>query len=114
MSRRRSGYSIAILLGLILLALGYGGILTYHQTLTGSGRLDGMIGVMLGLFICARPAANLMDLLYQSASNRRHGLAVYDLWIWLLLNVFTLIVGLIVVIIGAIQFTRAAPTVPIL
>lgn len=110
MNRRRGWRSIALLLGLILLALGYGSIVYYHFELTRISRLDGMIGVMLGLFISSRPAANLLDLLYQSASDRHPG----NLWIWLMLNVLTLLTGVIVVIIGAIQFTRAAPGAPIL
>lgn len=100
--KRRSLWSIVMLLGLILAALIYGSIIYSRPAFTPVGWTEGVLGVMLGLFICSRPAAHLLDLLYRS-----HYAGPPQLWIWLLLNLLTLLVGLIVVFIGVMQFTRS-------
>ena len=50
--------------GLIVLAIVFGGVLCYLGALTGVALLDGGIGVALGLFICAHPAANAVNMLF--------------------------------------------------
>ena len=86
---------------LILLAAAYGVLLHYVQTLTGNPLLDGGITVLFGLFICSRPAANAVDMLFaqRSAFPRpsSEGLG------WLALNLFALLVGWVVIVIGATQ-----------
>ena len=108
-NRRQSPRSIGLLLVLVVAASIYGGIEHYRRTLTGLNPLDGIIGVMLGLFICSHPAANLLDLLYRSAGGRSPASSALSLWVWLLLNLLTLLAGFIVIFIGTMQFTRAAP-----
>jgi hypothetical protein len=83
----------------VLLAVTYGLWLYAQHSLTGSYRLDGVIGVLLGLFICSRPAANLLDLLF----TRRHytASAEWSAMGWLVLNVLVMIVGWIVITVGA-------------
>ena len=61
--------------------------------------LDGISGVLLGLFICSRPAANMLDLLFT-----RRGQAASSEWSaigWLVLNGLVMFVGWIVITIGA-------------
>lgn len=70
MCERRRGRNVKTMCTLILLAIAYGGWLYYEHTLTGNNKLDGSIGVLLGLFICAHPAANLLDALL---FLRQHG-----------------------------------------
>jgi hypothetical protein len=94
--------SIIMLLGLILAALIYSGIIYTRSAFASNDWVKGALGVMLGLFICSRPAAHLMDLLYRS-----HYAGPPELWIWLALNLLTLLVGVIVVFIGVMQFTRS-------
>jgi hypothetical protein len=68
-----------------------------QHTITGLPRLDGIIGVLLGLFICSRPAANYLDLLFsrgRTSSDR-------FLFGWLALNGLVIFVGWIVITIGA-------------
>jgi hypothetical protein len=102
MDRRRSPWSIILLLGLILVAVIYSGIIYTRSAFAPNDWVEGTLGVMLGLFICSRPAANLLDLLYRS-----HYAGPPSLWIWLTLNLLTLLVGLIVVFLGVMQFTRS-------
>ena len=100
MSRR--ALSIIMLLSLILVALIYNGIIYTRPAFTTARWDEGVLGVMLGLFICSRPAAYLLDLLYRS-----HYAGPPKLWIWISLNLLTLLVGVIVVFIGVMQFTRS-------
>lgn len=94
--------SIGLLLGLILLAAITSGIIHTRSVFAPSDWVEGTLGVMLGLFICSRPAAYLLDLLYQA-----HYTGPPKLWIWLTLNLLTLLAGVIVVFIGVMQFTRS-------
>ena len=55
----------------VLLAIAYGSLLIYLHTFTGSNTLDGIIGVMLGLYIGSHPAAHLLDLLYLPHGTRQ-------------------------------------------
>ena len=99
---RRRSFAIVMLLGLILAALIYSGIIYTRSAFAPHDWVEGTLGVILGLFICSRPAANLLDLLYRS-----HYAGPPRLWIWLTLNLLTLLVGVIVVFIGVMQFTRS-------
>jgi hypothetical protein len=81
----------------VVLAAMYIGWLITQRTITGIPRLDGIIGVLLGLFICSRPAANYLDLLFSRgriASDR-------SLIGWLALNGVVMFVGWLVITIGA-------------
>ncbi len=99
---KRRSLSIVMLLGLILVAVIYSGIIYSRPAFTTIDWGEGVVGVMLGLFICSRPAAHLLDLLYRS-----HYAGPPNLWIWIALNLLTLLVGVIVVFIGVMQFTRS-------
>jgi hypothetical protein len=95
--RQRRNYKT---LGLVIvLALLYMGWMYFQRTITGMPRLDGTIGVLLGLFICSRPAANMIDLLFTRRSP-----AASSEWPavgWLALNGLVMFVGWIVITIGA-------------
>jgi hypothetical protein len=89
-----------ILLVLSIIGIAYGSLLYSRGTLTGTNSLDGIIGVVLGLYICSHPAANLIDMLfyrrgifYQFLSNRS------ALW-WLALNVLVLLISGVVIFTG--------------
>jgi hypothetical protein len=94
--------SISLLLGLILLAAITSGMIYTRSVFAPPDWMEGTLGVILGLFICSRPAAYLLDLLYQS-----HYAGPPKLWIWLTLNLLTLLAGVIVVFLGIMQFTRS-------
>jgi hypothetical protein len=103
MDQQRRGQKVMILLVLVVLGIVYGILLYSRSTLTGMNNLDGIIGVVLGLYICSHPAANLIDMLfyrrgicYQFSSRRS------AFW-WLTLNVLVLLVSGIVIFVGTTQ-----------
>ena len=106
MNQYPRGRNIKTLWGLILLAIAYSSLLYYRHALTGTNTLDGIVGVLLGLYICSRPAANVLDMLFfergarRQVSSRRSGVA------WLALNMLVLLIGWIVIIIGTTRFTE--------
>jgi hypothetical protein len=91
----------------VVLAMVYGGWMITQRTITGLPRLDGIIGVLLGLFICSRPAANMLDLLFT-----RRGQPESSEWSaigWLALNGWVMFVGWIVITIGATRLIERGP-----
>jgi hypothetical protein len=92
-----------LLWGLVVLALMYSYLLYFLDTLTGARLLDGSIGVILGLYICSRPAANAVDMLFFERGTLQR---VTSNWLgigWLALNLLVLLLGLIVIVIGVIR-----------
>lgn len=93
-------------IGLVILtgaAAVYAALIAQRQLMSGSRQFDGVVGVLLGLFICSRPAANLLDALYRSGRFHPAGPG----WWWPALNILAFAAGLIMIIIGTMQLTRA-------
>jgi len=99
--RRRGLRSTAGLIGLTLAALLYGLV---ESVVAAVSYWDGVSGVLLGLFICAQPAANLIDSLYRA----RYARGVDSGWLSQLANGLAMLAGIIVIILGTVQLTRAA------
>jgi hypothetical protein len=98
----------AVLWLLVLLALAYALLLRYQHPLTGRSDLDGGVGVVLGLYICAQPAANLLDMiLFGRYAPRQPGWQRRDAW-WLAQNALVMLAGLAVLMMGTTRFTRGA------
>lgn len=96
MSRRR----LIMMLSASALGLAYSGLLFYFQTLTGTARGDGIIGVMLGLFIAAHPAAGFLDMFFfEKEARYRFSLRWSNLW-WLVLDLLVLLLAWHVIFIG--------------
>jgi len=87
-----------------LLAAGYGAWFYYFDSLTGSNILDGALSIVLGLFICSRPAANAIDLLFLERGAQRRAGSGWASIRWLALNILTLVMGWIVIFIGTSCF----------
>lgn len=108
MDQSRPRRNARLLWGLVALAALYGGALFAFHTLTGKPLLDGSIGVVLGLYICSRPAGNAVDLLFfdrhalQQLTSGWRGLG------WLTLNLLVLAVGWMVIVLGATRFAGRA------
>jgi hypothetical protein len=51
MEQHWRGHNFKMLWALILLGIAYSGILHYQRTLTGMDEVDGIIGVLLGLYL---------------------------------------------------------------
>jgi hypothetical protein len=86
----------------VVLAVIYIARMYARHTITDTPRLDGILGVLLGLFICSRPAANYLDLLF--TRNRTAG--ERSLLGWLMLNGVVMFAGWLVITIGATQLIR--------
>ncbi len=105
---QQPGRSYVTLGVVVLLAVLYGGWIYTQQTITGIPRLDGIIGVLLGLFICSVPAANMLNLLF-AARHAQSGSSEWPLLGWLGLNLLVLFAGWIVITIGATRLIARAP-----
>jgi hypothetical protein len=88
---------------MIVLAAVYATVLHYVPTLTGVQLLDGGITVLFGLYICSQPAANAVDMLFYQRSAVRPHSSTRDGLGWLALNMLALLVGWVVIVIGATQ-----------
>ena len=109
MRERRRRHNVKTMWALILLAIAYIGWLYYEHTLTGNNKLDGSLGVLLGLFICAHPAANLLDALLFSGSTGPENSSWQSTLGWLALNLLVLFSGWNVIFIGTTRFVSPTP-----
>ncbi len=106
MKWHRRSRNRAILWGLVILAIIFYALFYIRLISTGSSELDGLIGVCLGLFISAQPAANLLDmLLFGQEIQRWRELNRAEIT-WLVMNLSVLLVGLIVIILGTKLFFK--------
>jgi hypothetical protein len=99
LEQRRHKRKTGVLWGLILLALAYSSLLPYLHTLTSIPLLDGSIGAALGLYICAHPAANAVNMLFFEPDMLRQ-LSEWSVVRWLALNLLVLLAGWMVLFIG--------------
>ncbi len=101
---QRNETKVIFLLAFAVVGSIYCLLISSQWTLTGINHLDGIIGVILGLFICSRPAANLVDMFfyrrglpYPFSSNRSVGL-------WIVFNILVLLIGSIAIFTGTTRF----------
>jgi hypothetical protein len=100
MDQQRLGRKIITLSLLIVLGIAYSSFLHFQPTLTGLLHLDGMIGVVLGLYISSHPAANLVDMLFYRRAMQYQFSSKQSLVLWLSLNILVLIISGIVIFAG--------------
>ena len=81
------------------LGIAYGGLIYFHGPLTGSDEADGIIGVVFGLYICAHPAAHLVDLLFFRRGGRRELSSGSD-FPWFALNLLVMLIGWSAIFVG--------------
>jgi hypothetical protein len=113
MEQRNYARTITTFMVLIVLAALYGGVLHFHHTLTGSTRLDGIVGVMLGLYICSLSAAQIIDVLFDLTRAHVRTESPLARAYWVVFNLLILLLGLIVIFIGTTRFTQPAPRPPV-
>jgi hypothetical protein len=76
----------------------------FRPELTGNDHLNGYVGVALGLFTAAFPAANFLDmLLAELGSLRWRAIKQADVP-WVVLNLVVLFTGLAIVVVGTKLF----------
>jgi hypothetical protein len=88
-------WSIPILLGIAYVCLLY-----FNQTITGMDNADGIIGVLLGLYICSLPAAAIIDQLFFRRSALHPFTTKRAVMLWLAINLLTLLIGWLVLFLG--------------
>jgi hypothetical protein len=74
-------------------------------TITGRQRIDGIIGVILGLYISSFPARHFVDLLVYWKNEGTRFPTRRSLGWWIALNGFVLLVGWLVIVVAAARFT---------
>jgi hypothetical protein len=93
--------------GLLVLLAGAYILLIYSlPILTGTNKIDGSIGVVLGLYICSHPAANLLDMLLFDRGAHTLGTSRRALFTWIGLNTVMVMLAWIVITVGTTRFTR--------
>jgi hypothetical protein len=98
-----------LLWALVLAATAYAVLLHYTPTLTGSTRMDGFIGILLGLYICSHPAANFLDMILFGGRSAPRFLSVGSTLLWLVLNMLVMAAGWFDIFIGATKIAGSAP-----
>ena len=88
-----------------LLAIAYYLTIYFWRPLSTIHKVEGSLGILLGLFICSKPAANLLDMLFDLLSNRYQKERNLRLILWLAMNFFILLVGWYIITLGATRFT---------
>jgi ABC-type enterochelin transport system permease subunit len=96
------------LVALILVAVAYSVWFQQRQTLTGNSTVDGSVTVLLGLYICSRPAGNAIDLFFFERNSSHRSTAGWSSLSWLALNVLTLLMGWVVIYLGTMRLTSRA------
>ena len=100
MDQHHRGPNIKTLWALVLLGIAYSSLLYYQRTLTGADNVDGIMGVLLGLYICSHPAANVVDMLFFWRGGRRQFSSRRSAVLWLALNILVLFIGWVVIFAG--------------
>jgi hypothetical protein len=91
----------------IVLAVAYGAALYGLGTVTGNAILDGVVGVLLGLFLSSYPARATVDVLF---ADRFALEQVWSRWSgrsWLALHGLVLLSGWVVVFVGMVCLVGA-------
>ena len=85
---------------LVLLATAYLLVPRLVGSLTGQSLFDGIIGVVLGLYICSQPAANAIDVLFFERDFLRQVSSEWSGIGWVALNLLVVLVGWLVLVSG--------------
>jgi hypothetical protein len=89
------------------LSLLYLGLLLAVRGVTGRTWWDGVLGIVLGLFICSLPVHHFLDMLLywrvEGARLRSRGAMAW----WIAANAAVLLAGWLVIVVGATRFTAA-------
>jgi hypothetical protein len=102
------GYRTGRLCALLLPVTVYLAWTALESAITGVSRIDGAAGVLLGLYTCAHPAANAIDLIFKDRHATRRMVSQWDGIGWVLLNLFVMLIGWMAIVVGAAFFSNPA------
>ena len=91
----------------VVLALAYSIPLVLLDTVTRNAALDGLVGGMLGLYICSHPARNAIDVLFADRFALRRICSTWSGRRWLALNGLVLLAGWWVIFLGMVSLIEA-------
>ena len=103
MDRQQYHRKTVTLFVLIAVAAVYSIWFHHRHILTGNPMVDGTFTVLLGLYICSRPAGNAIDLFFLERSPFRRMITQWSSIGWLALNILTLLMGWIVIHLGTLH-----------
>jgi len=89
----------------LLLAAAYRIWFIFRDLLTGFNQIDGLIGVGIGLYICARGSANLLDMLLAFRSSSLH-YTRRSTELWVTFNFLMLFIGFFLLVFALTRFFR--------
>ena len=90
---------------LLFLCTLYTSLLYIHFSLTGAYRLDGIIGIAAGIYVCAHPASNILDFILYGKYLIGDKLPIRPIIAWWLLNSVVMVMGLLVFVMGLLRFS---------
>ncbi len=105
MAQRRIRRNTTTLFLLLFISAAFSLYLHLDLPLTGILKLDGIIGVLLGLFTASHPAANALDLLFYARDRLRQGLSTRAYILGWGLNIVVLMAGWVAIVAGLLRFT---------
>ena len=108
MKAEADGYRTGRLCVLLVPGAAYLAWTASASAITGVSRIDGTVGVLLGLFTCAHPAANAIDLIFKDRRATRRMIGEWDGIGWVLLNLLVMLIGWMAIVVGAAFFSNPA------
>ena len=105
MRSRQPRHNTTLLFVLIIFAVVYCSLLHFKVPLTHNPKIDGILGVLYGLYTASVPAANALDLLFFARSELRGKLSKRAYAMWWGLNGLVLVAGWFAIAFGLIRFT---------
>ena len=85
---------------LSVLGIAYSSFLYFEPGLTGSGKAEGMIGVLFGLYLCSHPASHMVEMLFFRRTARPPFPSARSTLFWVAINIIVLFVGWTVLFVG--------------
>ena len=105
MKRPQHARHITLLGVMILVGMAYLALLYFNHPLTGTYKADGIVSVLVGLYICSHPVANGLDmLLYRRYLPMRKTSGSVE-FLWWALNAAVLLTGWWVISVGMVRFS---------
>jgi hypothetical protein len=99
--------NIKTLWAVVLIGMAYCILLYFQGSPTGSNKWDGIFGVVLGLYICSHPAANVVDLLFFRRGAQHQFSFKGSFVLWLVFNTLVLLVGWLAIFLGTTRIISA-------
>ena len=108
MEQLRQGRNIKALWVLVLLGISCSSLLYYQIVPIGFNNVEGILGVLLGLYICSHPAANVVDMLFFGREGRSRFRTKRSAVLWWALNMLVFLIGWVSIFLGTTRLIGRA------